>query len=230
MYCPQCSNEATPGLQYCRNCGANLKVIGKAVALSEAVARSDRGPLPKIKEMVKGLKVEHVTEEISRAMDRMNQEIARTSLRSDRPARQRGRRREKTAEERREQHIVKGTASMFTGIGLMIFLYYFSGAIVLKLPPEAIRQIPFELAPVIRIIWLFGLIPALSGLGQILAGLSIRATSPRLIETPAPAEPIIQSRPSPQGLPVSVTEHTTNLLDPTGLDEPLDRTDVGKPS
>src|SRR2546430_7320358 len=79
MYCPQCATESSPGLQYCRQCGANLKVIGKAVALSEAIARSDRGPLPKIKEMVKNLKIEHVTEEVSRALDRMNREIVRTT-------------------------------------------------------------------------------------------------------------------------------------------------------
>src|SRR5512138_2712596 len=79
MYCPQCGNESSPGVQYCRSCGANLKVIGNAVALSEAVARSDRGPLPAIKEMVKGLKVEHVSEEVSRALERMNNEIARIS-------------------------------------------------------------------------------------------------------------------------------------------------------
>src|SRR5438045_9679061 len=75
MYCPQCGTESQ-STQYCRVCGANLKVIGKAVALSEAIARSDRGPLPKIREMVKNLKVDQVTDEVSRALDRMNQEIA----------------------------------------------------------------------------------------------------------------------------------------------------------
>src|SRR6266850_6648049 len=79
MYCPQCATESSPGLQYCRNCGANLKVIGKAVALSEAIARSDRGPLPKLKEMVRNFKIEHVTDEISGALEKMNEEIVRSS-------------------------------------------------------------------------------------------------------------------------------------------------------
>src|SRR2546423_4831099 len=79
MYCPQCSTESSPGQQYCRLCGANLKVIGKAVSLSEAIARTDRGPLPKIKEMMKSLKIEQVSDEISRALDQMNQEIVRNS-------------------------------------------------------------------------------------------------------------------------------------------------------
>src|SRR5438128_9371392 len=79
MYCPQCGTESGSGLQYCRSCGANLKVIGKALTLSEAIARSDRGPLPKLKEMVESLKWEHVTEEVSSALERMNKEIRRTS-------------------------------------------------------------------------------------------------------------------------------------------------------
>jgi hypothetical protein len=46
----------------------------------------------------------------------------------------------------------------------MIFLYYFSVALVLKIPPEALTKIPFELEPVVRILWLAGLMPTLSGL------------------------------------------------------------------
>src|SRR5215216_2051380 len=80
MYCPQCGTEAQ-ATQYCRTCGANLKVIGKAVALSEAVARSDRGPLPKIKEMIKEFKVDHVSDEVSGALDRLNQNDASMAAR-----------------------------------------------------------------------------------------------------------------------------------------------------
>jgi hypothetical protein len=239
MYCPQCATESSPGLQYCRSCGANLKVIGKAVALSEAIARSDRGPLPKIKEMVKNLKIEHVTEEVSRALDRMNKEIVRTTPegKSGRPGpflfppHLSGwlRKEKKTPEERREQHVVKGTISLFTGIGLTIFLYYFSAALVLKLPPDWIARIPFELEPLVRVLWLLGLIPVLSGAGHIVAGLLIRPGPPRSIEAPPLIQPTIPRTTSPQDLPASITEHTTNLLDPTGLDAPL-RSDAEKAS
>ena len=132
MYCPQCATESSPGLPYCRQCGANLKVIGKAVALSEAIARSDRGLVPKIKEMAKNLKIEHVTEEVSRALDRVNQEIARASRdrgpgralpllglppfssmartsREGRPGKSWWRKEKKTPQERREDQFVKGT-------------------------------------------------------------------------------------------------------------------------
>src|SRR3989442_9309635 len=165
MYCPQCGTESGSGLQYCRSCGANLKVIGKALTLSEAIARSDRGPLPKLKEMVKSLKLEHVTEEVSSALERMNKEILRTSPSGKlvtpwSPQSWMGRK--KTPAERRENHIVKGTVSLFSGVGLMIFLYYLSAALVLKLPPHVLAEIPFELDPVVRVLWLVGLIPALS--------------------------------------------------------------------
>ncbi len=236
MYCPQCATESTPGLQYCRVCGANLKVIGKAVSLSEAIARSDRGPLPKIKEMVKNLKVEHVTEEVSRALDRMNSEIVKVS--SEAKAKKEygwSLRRKKTAAERRERHITNGIVSVFWGSGLTIFLYYLSAALVLKLPPHIIQQIPFEIDPVVRVLWLIGLIPTLSGMGHILSGLLIRPTpepTPQQVSFPtseaealsAPRiEPPQRVETSPRfessttvtapTSPASVTERTTNLLD-----------------
>ena len=196
-------------MQFCRVCGANLKVIGKAVSLSEAVARSDRGPLPKIREMVKGLKVDHVSDEVSGALDKMNQEIARISPES---IRERSRpwvsfRRKKTPAEKREDHISKGVVSLFSGVGLTLFLYFLSGALVLKLPPDIIGQIPFEVQQVVRIIWLLGFLPITSGIGHIIAGLLIRPQRerPQLIQ-PAEPSPLTATH-------ASVTDHTTNLLD-----------------
>ena len=215
MYCPQCGTESGSGLQYCRSCGANLKVIGKALTLSEAIARSDRGPLPKLKEMVKSLKLEHVTEEVSSALERMNKEILRTSPSGKLDAHwstQSWMGRKKTPEERRENHIVKGTVSLFSGVGLMIFLYYLSAALVLKLPPNLLAQIPFELDPVVRVLWLVGLIPVLSGAGRIIAGLSIRPA--RFTATDRKSLEQVDTTSSPRSVPASVTDHTTHLLEP----------------
>ena len=177
------------------------------MALSEAVARSDRGPLPKIKEMIGSFKVDHVSDEVSGALDRMNQEIARISPETERkqrawiefPKR-------KTPAEKREDHISKGVVSMFSGVGLTVFLYYLSAALVLKLPPHIIEQIPFEIDPVVKIIWLLGLLPVTTGVGHIIAGLLIRPK-------PEEAQPQqIDQVVSPP--PISVTDHTTNLLEP----------------
>ncbi|MFN2531256.1 MAG: hypothetical protein ABR555_08165 [Pyrinomonadaceae bacterium] len=215
MFCPQCGTESPDGLQYCRNCGANLKVIGKAVALSEAIARSDHGPLPKIREMVKGLKVEHVTDEVSGTLEKMNHEIARISPESyKRPKHWLNFRKKKTAEERREEHIVKGLVSFFSGIGLTVFLYYLSAALVLKLPPHIIEQIPFEIGPVVRVLWLVGLIPALSGLGHIIAGLTIKTSPKANLHSVSSPKPLLPIETQSSSTHTSVTEHTTELLRP----------------
>src|SRR5439155_27026938 len=134
----------------------------------------------------------------------------------------------KAAEERREEHLVKGTIStisLFTGIGLTVFLYYFSAALVLRLPPDWIARIPFELEPVVRVLWLLGLIPVLSGAGHIVAGLLIRGGPSRRIDATPQIQPAIPRTTSPQDVPASITEHTTNLLDPTGLEAPPIRPD-----
>jgi hypothetical protein len=216
MFCPQCGTESQ-STQYCRVCGANLKVIGKAVALSEAVARSDRGPLPKIREMVKGLQVDHVSDEVSGALDRMNQEIARISPESK--ERDTGRPwisfgKKKTPAEKREDHISKGVVSLFSGVGLTVFLYFLSAALVLKLPPEIIAQIPFEIDPVLKVIWLLGLLPATSGVGHIIAGLLIRPErwQQHLDQVVTPPRELTD-RPLSNPVGASVTDHITNLLE-----------------
>ena len=214
MFCPQCGTESSANLQYCRVCGANLKVIGKAVSLSEAIARTDRGPVPKIKEMMKSLKMDQVSDEISRALEQMNQEMLKDSgsLAPMKPwgVKQPLGKKEKTAQERREKHIVHGTISLFSGAGLMIFLYFLSSVLVLKLPPDFVAQVPFEIDPVARMIWLVGLIPILTGMGRILAGLTIRPEPTPPLELPDKS-PETNELPS-QFQPASVTERTTNLL------------------
>lgn len=221
MYCPQCGTESGSGLQYCRSCGANLKVIGKAVSLSEAIARSDRGPVPKIKEMMKNLKVEQVTDDISRALDQMNKEIVQSTADAPHKSWWPPGKKRKTAEQRREKHLVTGAISLFSGIGLAIFLYFLTGALVLKLPPDIVAQVPFEIDPVVRILWLVGLMPALSGVGHIIAGLLVRPDPPeRLVAAnaqldsrlPLDLQPPADSRETISSAPASVTERTTNLL------------------
>jgi len=214
MYCPQCGTESSSGLQYCRLCGANLKVIGKAVSLSDAIARIP-GPLPNmIKGMMKNLKVEQVSEDISRAMDEMNKEIVRSS---DDPTPRKPwwpeGREKRTAKQRREKHLVTGAISLFSGIGFAIFLYYLTGALVLKLPPDFVAKVPFEIEPVVRILWLVGLMPALSGVGHIIAGLLIRPDPPGQIKASKAAQELSEREPIVRTAPASVTERTTNILE-----------------
>lgn len=238
MFCPQCATESTPDLKFCRSCGANLKVIGKAVTLSEAIARSDGIPA-KLKDIFSNIKIARVTEDVSRALDRMKTEIARSTedpMRRPQWSRRewpRHERKPKTAEQRRESHLTRGFVTMFSGIGLSTFLFFLGNNLVLKLPPEAIAQIPFELNSVVHVLWVVGLIPTLSGLGRIIAGLSIRPEPARQIESPAdaplridPRAPAFDQQPINRGpyqdevpagaareAPASVTDRTTNILE-----------------
>jgi hypothetical protein len=212
MYCPQCGTESPSTLQYCRLCGANLKVIGKAVALSETIARSDRGPIPKLKEMMRNLTPESVTEEISGALHKLNEEIAR-SAEGPRPKPRPWWREKKSAARRREDQRVKGSISFFSGIGLTLFLYKLAGAVVLKLPPDVIAKIPFELEPVIRAAWALGFVPMLSGIGHLTASFFIKSDpAPQLISPVTQlASPTNELTPADRPV-ASVTEGTTNLL------------------
>jgi hypothetical protein len=108
---------------------------------------------------------------------------------------------------------VKGFTGLFSGIGLAVFLYYLAGALVLRIPPHIADRVPFEIDPVVRIIWLIGLIPALTGLGRIFAGFFIRSTPEEPTEAPQSAQPTASIEPPKPGLWGSVTEHTTELLE-----------------
>src|SRR5215211_7547286 len=105
MYCPQCGTEAASDQRFCRSCGANLKIIARAVSLGEAVARSDRGPLPKIKAIMNELKAQHAGEEVSRAMERMNEEIV-SGIQHEQE------KKEEKLQLRRENYIAKGLAAL----------------------------------------------------------------------------------------------------------------------
>ncbi|MGQ0762440.1 MAG: hypothetical protein ACT4OT_10570 [Acidobacteriota bacterium] len=235
MFCPQCGTESPADLKFCRTCGANLRVIGKAVTLSEAIARSDSVP-SKIKDLVTNLKIEKVTDEVARAMEKVKQEITHTAEDHREWHRERvGRKRiEKTADQRREKHLTAGLVMMFSGVGLSIFLYFLSHALVLKLPPETLARIPFELEPVVRVAWMIGLIPALSGFGRIIAGLTVRRDRQAEIASPSrtplrigePIEKRFDQKPTlasphddeakvfaPFSVPHSVTDRTTNILE-----------------
>ncbi len=85
----------------------------------------------------------------------------------------------------------------------------------MKLPPDILGRIPFEAVQLFRIIWLLGLLPITSGIGHILAGLLIRPDAepqPELDQVVSPPRELTD-QPVTNPIPVSVTDHTTNLLD-----------------
>ena len=226
MFCPQCGTDSAEGQHYCRSCGTNLKVVGRAVTLGDAISKTDGVPA-KLKEIMSNVKIAHVTEEVSRAMEKMNAELTRSSVEERWERRRRSRqRKEKTAEERRERHLTKGAIKFFTGGGLGVFLYVLTHAVQLNLPADVVANAPFAIEPVVRALWAIGFVPMLSGLGHMIAGLSIKVRPQPQIssvdDTPLridePASPTVRPDPeltiaSPRQTPSSVTERTTNILD-----------------
>jgi hypothetical protein len=175
---------------YCPQCGTEANAN---VQYCRVCGTDLRGPIvPKVKEIVNTLKVE-------------SQKNRHHWLNL---------RKKKTAAERREQHITKGVVSLFSGVGLTTFLYFLSAALVLKLPPDIVNQVPFEIAPVVKVIWLLGLLPATAGLGHILAGLLIRPDpEPQQIDQVVSPPRELRDQPITHPIPISITDHTTNLLD-----------------
>jgi len=235
MFCPQCGTDSAEGQHYCRACGTNLKVVGRAVSLGDAISKSDGVPA-KLKEIVSNIKIAQVTDEVARAMEKMKTEIQRAPgdehawvARRQREEFRRALRRQrrgKTAEERRERHLTKGAIKFFTGGGASIFLYVLFHSIQLHLPPDVVASVPFAIDPVVRSLWAIGLVPMLSGVGHMIAGLSIRPQKHRSVESP-PEEPLRNDSEAPPAQrfetqspvaavrdpPASVTDRTTNILD-----------------
>jgi hypothetical protein len=189
-------------------------VIGKVVTWSDVISKE--GVPPRVKE-----KIAHVTEEVSRAMSKVNTEIARNSTQQRSKLR---RRKEKTPAERRERHLTRGFIKMGWGGGLSIFLYSVFHAIQLHLPGDVVAKVPFAIDPVVRVMWTIGLVPLLSGFGHIIAGFTIRTKgTPEL--NPDDARPLKIDSTEPLRLdpdltvasvrqtPPSITDRTTNILD-----------------
>src|SRR5436189_4536438 len=181
MFCPQCGIDSAEGQHYCRACGTNLKVVGRAVTLGDAISKTDGVPA-KLKEIMSNPKIAHVTEEVSRAMEKMSAEITQSSA-EQRRGRLRPRRKEKSPEERRERHLTKGAIKFFTGGGLTIFLYVLFHHLWLKVSFQTQQDVPFMIEPLVRSLWAFGFIPMLSGVGHIIAGLSIKVRPQKQIES-----------------------------------------------
>jgi len=235
MFCPQCGTESPADLKFCRTCGTNLGVIGKAVTLSDAIARSDSVP-SKIKDLVKNLKVEKVTEEVSRAMEKMKLEFAHTveDHREWHLEKGSSKRKEKTAEQRREKYLTQGFVTMFGGIGFALFLYFLAPALIGKFPHPIISGRPIDIDSLLPIAWILGLMPTFTGLGHIIAGLAIRVKGRASQEDvpqvePAERSPLRIEERQPGFIeddsggtplqPASVTDRTTNILEHKVMDK-----------
>jgi hypothetical protein len=204
----------------------NLALVGKAVTVSEAIARGDSGLLPRIKVMMGNLKLDEVSEQVVQHVETIGREVEK-SVREHKDDIAKAHPKNwwpepKTPQERRSKLFEHGFGSLFGGIAMMIILYVVSRNVAFNIPPDVLAKVPFDLYALISLAWLFGLLPALTGLGQVAAAFMIRGTSS---PAPAPEAPPAEPRPyAPPFLdptsaeelrdpPPSVTEHTTRELE-----------------
>lgn len=230
-YCPKCGADAADGQNYCRKCGVNLALVTKAVNLGEVIARGDSGLLPKIRIFMGNMKLDDVSEQVGRHLEKINESLMsanRDTVKAVRetrlslpdwgsePAKPKPPKRAKKQEDRRSKLLAEGFPSFFLGIALMVFLFVFGDMLVFRIPPEKAARIPFDVAEAAKIAWLIGLIPTLSGLGKLVAAGFIKAGSESgPVEDVGP--PQLASPPEAiafdaQDAPPSVTEHTTARL------------------
>ena len=228
IYCPKCGADAGNGQNYCRKCGVNLALVSKAVNLGEVIARGDSGLLPKIRNFMGNTKLDEVSEQVGRHLEKINETLKSANRGTVRAVRetsislpdlgceQKAAKKASSASDRRAKLLAEGFPSLFIGIAMMILLYVFGDTLVLRIPPERAARIPFDVAEAAKVAWLIGLIPALGGLGKLVAAGFIRGSSelpqnaglaPAQLASPAEAVPFEM-----QDAPPSITEHTTARL------------------
>ena len=228
IYCPKCGADAGEGQNYCRKCGVNLSLVLKAVNLGEVIARGDSGLLPKIRNFMGNTKLDEVSEQVGRHLEKINETLKSANRGTVRAVRetsislpdwgceQKAAKKVRSAADRRAKLLAEGFPSLFIGIAMMILLYVFGDTLVLRIPPDRAARIPFDVAEAAKVAWLLGLIPTLSGLGKLVAAGVIKGSpdvtrdaepQPALLASPQEAVPF-----ELQDAPPSVTEHTTARL------------------
>jgi hypothetical protein len=115
-----------------------------------------------------------------------------------------------TPEIKRLNEIKAGVITTLSGLGAMVFLYFFMGAVAAKEVQDA---------EIVGRVWLAGVVPFLVGLGILFNGLvvsrrivELQRRQPELQPPPAPTTSQLGGAPSQALPPYSVAEETTALL------------------
>jgi hypothetical protein len=157
MYCPACSTQTTDEINFCKQCGANLRTVRDAMMGREASAESFDWSKTWVAEMF---------------MSEQEQRRRRAALElSDRPEDV------AAAELKRLNELKAGIITSFVGVAVAIFLYILLGAIagnVEARDPEG--------AVVLRHIWAAGIIPFMVGIALIINSVFVTGRFSRLRE------------------------------------------------
>src|SRR5262245_14540950 len=173
MFCPGCGFQINDDFKFCRQCDANLHGVREAMT-----SRSTREKFDWSKtwwaEMI------YPREELER-------------MRGVTPGEKLLR-----EEKKRLDEIKGGVITSLTGVGIMIFFYFFFDV--------AARQKSGADADVIRSLWLTGIIPFLIGVGLLINGFFV---SRRLVQL---KEQLLQAAPPSPQAPAALPAKTTDQL------------------
>lgn len=188
MFCPQCGNNQSDDVKFCKSCGANLFAVRQVVATRETGEKFDWSKTWVAEMMLSGREREKREEELER---------------------QRG---IAPGQSRSHKEIKAGVITASVGLGLAIFLYVFMQGIILG------GNVNHDVDAILSRLWIVGVIPLFVGLGLLVNGLFVKGSGqttgkPGAFESEAqplslPPAGTADFTPSPS----SVTEHTTRQL------------------
>jgi hypothetical protein len=109
-----------------------------------------------------------------------------------------------TPEERRLNEIKGGVITGLTGVGLMVFLYFFLNIVAEKAG---------DAAEIVRGLWMVGIIPILVGIGLIINGVFVSRRLSSLMEEQAQTKDY--ASPAAPALPAKTTSHLVVDITPS---------------
>jgi hypothetical protein len=197
MYCPNCATQTTDEINFCKQCGANLRTVRDALIGRESNGETFDWSKTWVAEMF---------------MSEQEQRRRRAALElSDRPEDV------AAAELKRLNELKAGIITACVGVAVSIFLAVLLGAIagnVEARDPEG--------AVVLRHIWAAGIIPFMVGIALVINSVFITPRFSKIRELAKSSASIgkgaarttgeIPALEAPAKPMTSVTEHTTNLL------------------
>jgi hypothetical protein len=235
MFCPKCGAEAVEVQRFCKTCGTNLQLINEALKGGDS------------SHSVYGVDIEALKQnaiEFARSFKTAWPGIAPPAARIRSAREQHRQLRRQMREQMRMQNLPRpkewlglswqhnlknGLISLFSGAGLGFVLYYLGQTAInqglVQSLEEASNGRIHGLETLIRLVWLFALIPVLKGLAQIFYAAffaeSLATLSERFTVKPPPVDQAVE-QPQSQRFeslsepPISVTEHTTRIIEGAG--------------
>lgn len=203
MYCPGCATQIADDINYCKQCGANLRGVRQGLMTREPDERFDWS---------KTWLAEMFMSDDERRRRKAAKEL------SDRPE-------DVAASEiKRLNELKAGIITACAGIGITIFLAILLGSIA-----DAVAETDPARANILRHIWAAGIIPFMVGVALIVNAVFVSGRFSKIKQTLKDTDanvrvgavrttgglPALDTPPIPVA---SVTEHTTKLLAEESLD------------